>query len=216
MNIAEPILKLFKKSAVPQIEVGDVVRVHQKIVEGGKERIQVFEGIVIAMHNKTDLDATFTVRKIASGVGVERTYLLHSPRIVKIEFKRSSNVRRSKLYYLRNLTGKALKMKDRKVNKENWDEILMKAEEAQEPTAEDVAEAVEAAHEAEAMEASEETTTPETQEQVETSAPVEENKEEEQTTDETATTEQPVEAEPQPEEAASDSEAEGESDKPEA
>lgn len=152
MNIAEPILKLFRKTSVPTVEVGDVVRVHQKIKEGGKERIQVFEGIVIATHEKDSLDATFTVRKIASGVGVEKTYLLHSPRITKIEFKRSSNVRRAKLYYLRNLTGKALKMKDRKVTKDNWDEMLVSAEAQLEPTEADVAEAVEAAEAAEAAE----------------------------------------------------------------
>lgn len=151
MNIAEPILKLFRKASVPTVEVGDVVRVHQKIKEGGKERIQVFEGIVIATHEKDSLDATFTVRKIASGVGVEKTYLLHSPRITKIEFKRSSNVRRAKLYYLRNLTGKALKMKDRKVTKDNWDEMLVSADAQLEPTEADVAEAVEAAAEAEAL-----------------------------------------------------------------
>ncbi|HCL47534.1 TPA: 50S ribosomal protein L19, partial [Patescibacteria group bacterium] len=69
-NLAEPILNLFRKSSVPQISVGDVVRVHQKIREGDKERVQVFEGIVIAKHAKTSLDATFTVRKLASGVGV--------------------------------------------------------------------------------------------------------------------------------------------------
>jgi large subunit ribosomal protein L19 len=128
MNIAEPILKLFRKPSVPDVSVGDVVRVHQKIKEGNKERIQVFEGIVIATHNKTNLDATFTVRKIASGVGVEKTYLLHSPRIAKIEFKRSSDVRRAKLYFLRNLTGKALKMKDKKVTKDSWTEVLASSE----------------------------------------------------------------------------------------
>lgn len=155
MNIAEPILKLFRKPSVPTVEVGDVVRVHQKIKEGGKERIQVFEGIVIATHEKDSLDATFTVRKIASGVGVEKTYLLHSPRITKIEFKRSSNVRRAKLYYLRDLTGKALKMKDRKVAKENWSELLVSpADEAQlEATEADVAEAVAHAEEQQAAEA---------------------------------------------------------------
>lgn len=206
MNIAEPILKLFKKSSVPRIEVGDVVRVHQKITEGGKERIQVFEGIVIATHNKTDLDATFTVRKIASGVGVERTYLLHSPRIAKIEFKRSSNVRRSKLYYLRNLTGKALKMKDRKVNKENWDEILMKAQEPVEATEEDVAEAVEAVEQQEAAKAQEDTP------EVEQSAPVEENKEEEQITDDAETTSE--ESSEKPVEEPGSSEVDGDSEKP--
>jgi large subunit ribosomal protein L19 len=144
MNLAQPILDRFRKKQVPNIEAGDIVRVHQKISEGGKERIQVFEGIVIATHEKNSLDATFTVRKIASGVGVERTYLIHSPNVVKVEFKRSSKVRRSKLYYLRDLVGKALRMKDKKgVAKDNW-ELVAEDEVVTEPTDEDIAEAVEA------------------------------------------------------------------------
>ncbi len=143
MNLAEPILNLFKKKTTPDIEVGDVVRVHQKIKEGSKERIQVFEGIVIAKHNQKDLDATFTVRKIASGVGVEKTFLLHSPNIAKIEFKRSSDVRRAKLYYLRNLTGKALKLKEKKgVLKDNWELIAADEQAPTEASEEDIAEAV--------------------------------------------------------------------------
>lgn len=143
MDLAEPILKLFKKKTTPNIEVGDVVCVHQKIKEGGKERIQVFEGIVIAKHNQKDLDATFTVRKIASGVGVEKTFLLHSPNIAKIEFKRSSDVRRAKLYYLRGLTGKALKLKEKKgVLKDNWELIAADKQAPTEASEEDIAEAV--------------------------------------------------------------------------
>lgn len=153
MNLAQPILSRFQKKQAPKIEVGDVVRVHQKISEGGKERIQVFEGIVIACHEKSSLDATFTVRKIASGVGVERTYLVHSPNVVKIEFKRSSKVRRSKLYYLRSLVGKALRMKDKKgVVKENW-ELVAEDTAVAEPTEADIAEAVEAAEKAKQEEA---------------------------------------------------------------
>lgn len=152
MDIASPLLNRYLKKTVPQIEVGDVVRVHQKIREGNKERIQVFEGIVIAKHQEKSLDATFTVRKIASGVGVERVYLIHSPNIVKIEFKRSSEVRRAKLYYLRDLTGKALKLKDKKKVKENWEELVgapAETEAALEPTEEEIAEAVAAQKEAE-------------------------------------------------------------------
>lgn len=143
MNLAEPILKLFRKKTVPNIETGDVVRVHQKIKEGGKERIQVFEGIVIARHRRGDLDTTFTVRKIASGVGVEKVFLLHSPSITKIEFTKGSSVRRSKLYYLRGLAGKALKMKDKQgALKDSW-EFVAPPEEAQtEASEEDIAEAV--------------------------------------------------------------------------
>lgn len=143
MNLAEPILGLFKKKTIPDIEVGDIVRVHQKIKEGGKERIQVFEGIVIAKHGAKDLNATFTVRKIASGVGVEKTFLLHSPRITKVEFKRSSKTRQAKLYYLRRLTGKALKLQEKKgVLKDSW-ELIAADERAQTGASEeDIAEAV--------------------------------------------------------------------------
>ncbi len=167
VNLADPILKSFRKASVPNIEVGDIVRVHQKIREGNKERIQVFEGIVLSLHKRSSLDATFTVRKISYGVGVERTYLLHSPNVVKVEFKRSSKVRQANLFYLRALTGKALKMKDKKILKDNWMEIIGGAEEAQtEATEADIAEAV-AAEEVKVAEqaAAEEGTTEETSDQ---------------------------------------------------
>lgn len=144
VNIAEPIFQLFRKKTVPDIAIGDVVRVHQKIKEGDKERVQVFEGIVIAKHGRTSLDATFTVRKIASGVGVERVYLLHSPNIVKVEFKRGSSVRRAKLYYLRKLSGKGLRMKDKLTGKTAWEEVLGEDSTPLEATEADIAEAVEA------------------------------------------------------------------------
>lgn len=98
----------------PKIEVGDTVRVYVRIVEGDKERIQPFEGLVIRAR-KGGADANFTVRRIAShSVGVERTFLLHSPRIEKVEIKRRSKVRRAQLYYLRNRTGKAARLKERR------------------------------------------------------------------------------------------------------
>lgn len=210
MNIAEPILKMFRKPSAPQVEVGDVVRVHQKIKEGGKERIQVFEGIVIATHQKKSLDATFTVRKIASGVGVEKTYLLHSPRIAKIEFKRSSNVRRSKLYYLRALTGKALKMKDKKVTKENWSEVLGATDQT-EPTEADVAEAVEAAKDQEAQAQMNEEGAVEATEVAENTEAVEDVVE--PTADDQDAT--PVESEPEQAEPEQASETESTEEKPE-
>src|SRR4030042_4166564 len=92
-----------KESSLPQVHPGDIIRVHQKIKEGNKERVQVFEGIVIKTHGKTGPNASFTVRKITYGVGVEKTYPLQSPSIVKIEFKKGSEVHRAKLYYLRKL-----------------------------------------------------------------------------------------------------------------
>lgn len=152
-SIAEPILKLFRKPDVPNIEVGDVVRVHQKIREGNKERIQVFEGIVIATNHGKDANASFTVRKIASGIGVEKVFLLHSPNIVKVEFKQGSDTKRAKLYFLRALTGKALKLKGSTGKKEAWAEVLDQETEAKtEATEEDIAEAVKADEERKAAE----------------------------------------------------------------
>ncbi len=96
---------------VAPFKVGDTVKVHFKIVEGKTERIQVYEGTVIAMQN-SGLRKTFTVRKISFGVGVERVFPFHSPRIEKVEMVRPGRVRRSKLYYLRDRVGKAAKVKE--------------------------------------------------------------------------------------------------------
>jgi large subunit ribosomal protein L19 len=98
------------RSDIPDFKVGDTVRVHAKIIEGDKERIQVFEGVVISRANSGN-HATFTVRKISYGVGVERIFPLHSPRIDKIEVVTRGKVRRAKLYYLRELSGKAARIK---------------------------------------------------------------------------------------------------------
>ena len=95
----------------PRMKSGDTVRVHVKVREGDKERVQVFEGIVIGMH-RGGLRASFTVRKVSFGQGVERIFPLHSPTIQKVEVTRSARVRRAKLYYLRDLKGKAARMKD--------------------------------------------------------------------------------------------------------
>jgi large subunit ribosomal protein L19 len=102
------------KSDVPAFGPGDTVRVHAKVVEGNRERIQVFEGVVIRRRSG-GINENFTVRRIAShGIGVERTFLIHSPRIEKIEVTRFGRVRRSKLYYLRGLTGRAARIKERR------------------------------------------------------------------------------------------------------
>ena len=98
---------------IPTFRAGDTVRVHVKVVEGSRERIQVFEGLVIKRQNG-GVRETFTVRRIASGVGVERTFPLHSPRLAKIEVMRRGVVRRAKLYYLRNLTGKAARIREKR------------------------------------------------------------------------------------------------------
>jgi large subunit ribosomal protein L19 len=97
----------------PQMKSGDTVRVHVKVREGDKERIQVFEGIVIGMH-RGSARATFTVRKVSFGQGVERIFPLHSPIIDHVDIVRSARVRRAKLYYLRELKGKAARMKETK------------------------------------------------------------------------------------------------------
>ena len=95
----------------PPMKSGDTVRVHVKVREGDKERIQIFEGIVIGMH-RGGARASFTVRKVSFGQGVERIFPLHSPTIAKVDVVRSARVRRAKLYFLRNLKGKAARMKE--------------------------------------------------------------------------------------------------------
>jgi large subunit ribosomal protein L19 len=95
----------------PQMKAGDTVKVHVKVREGDKERIQIFEGIVIGMH-RGGARASFTVRKVSFGQGVERIFPLHSPIIQRVEVVRSAKVRRAKLYYLRDLKGKAARMRD--------------------------------------------------------------------------------------------------------
>ncbi len=100
---------------VPDMQVGDTVRVHVRIVEGDRERIQPFQGTIIRKRNGTSAGANFTVRRIASnGIGVERTFLLYSPRIERVEVMRHAKVRRSKLYFLRELSGRAARLKERR------------------------------------------------------------------------------------------------------
>ena len=101
------------RTDIPSFRPGDTVRVHAKVVEGSRERIQIFEGVVIAKRNH-GLRETFTVRRVSYGVGVERTFLLHSPRLDKIEVKHHGVVRRAKLFYLRNLQGKAARIKEKR------------------------------------------------------------------------------------------------------
>ncbi len=110
MNIINSITEEYKKNDIPEFNVGDTVRVHVKIKEGNRERIQVFEGYVLKKQNG-GISETFTVRRIASGVGVEKTWPVHSPLIDKIEFVRKGDVRRAKLNYMRARTGKAARIK---------------------------------------------------------------------------------------------------------
>ena len=111
MTIIEQINQENLKSEVPAFDVGDTVKVSVKVVEGTRERIQAYEGVVIAKRGG-GISETFTVRRISFGVGVERTFPLHSPKIAGIQVVKKGKVRRAKLYYLRNLTGKAAKSKE--------------------------------------------------------------------------------------------------------
>ena len=110
MNIINVLEQEQLRSDIPDFRAGDTVRVHVKVVEGSRERIQMFEGLVIKRQGG-GIRETFTVRRIASGVGVERTFPVHSPRLEKIDLLRRGIVRRAKLYYLRNLTGKAARIR---------------------------------------------------------------------------------------------------------
>ena len=130
-----------KKQAVVDVRSGDTVRVHQKIKEGNKERIQVFEGVVIRTDNKKSHTSRITVRKIASGVGVEKSFLLHSPLVEKVEVVRRAKVRRNFLSYLRNRSGKSARLAAKNfdrlaVNDVTVAEPEVAAEETVEPAAE--------------------------------------------------------------------------------
>ena len=130
------------KSKVPDIKVGDTIRVHQRIKEGNRERIQVFEGIVIKKQNG-GLNETFTVRRVAYGVGVEKTFLLHSPLVEKVELVRVGKVRRAKLYYLRDRVGKSAKTKENIGADLKREDVIVKEEmPVEEAKAETVAETV--------------------------------------------------------------------------
>ena len=114
MDLMKALTSQYMKAEVPEVHVGDTVRVHVKIKEGSRERIQLFEGFVLKKQNG-GLDATFTVRKIAYGCGVEKTFPVHSPLVEKIEVLRKGDVRRAKLNYMRQRTGKAARIKSKEM-----------------------------------------------------------------------------------------------------
>ena len=116
MNVIEKIDLEQMRFDMPDFRPGDTVKVHIRIVEGNKERVQVYQGVVIR-RKRGNMNASFTVRKISHGVGVEKTFALHSPRIEKVEIVTRGRVRRSRLYYLRNLRGKAARIRERGINK---------------------------------------------------------------------------------------------------
>ena len=147
MDIVKSIEHEQLKNAIPDIKVGNTVKVHVRIKEGNKERIQVFEGIVIKKQGG-GLNETFTVRKISYGVGVEKTFLIHSPLVEKVEVVRVGKARRAKLYYLRERTGKASKTKEMVGARIENKMITIKEEVKEEPAKEVEAVAEEAKTEA--------------------------------------------------------------------
>lgn len=138
MNVMQSIVQDYLKTDIPAFNVGDTVRVHIKIKEGSRERIQVFEGFVLKKQNG-GISETFTVRRIASGVGVEKTFPIHSPLVEKIEVVRRGDVRRAKLHYMRERTGKSAKIKAKEYSEEQLAaiaEAAAKAAEAEKAAAE--------------------------------------------------------------------------------
>lgn len=115
-NLLSKVEKNQKRTDLPHFEIGDNVKVHVRIKEGGKTRIQIFEGLVIARKHSGTRE-TFTVRKISYGIGVERTFPIHNPNISSIEIIRRNKIRRAKLYYMRNLKGKSARLKEVKIKK---------------------------------------------------------------------------------------------------
>ena len=131
MDIIKSIEHEQLKNKIPELKIGDTVKVYQRIKEGNRERVQVFEGIIIKKQGG-GVNATFTVRKIAYGVGVEKTFLVHSPMVEKVELVRVGKARRAKLYYLRDRIGKAAKTKENSAARIEDREITLKAELAEE------------------------------------------------------------------------------------
>lgn len=148
----------FKKSAVVQVQTGDTVKVHQKIREGNKERIQIFQGLVIRTDSQNSQTSRITVRRIASGIGVEKSFLMHSPLVVQVEVTKRSKVRRNYLSYMRNRTGKSARMTGIEFDRDAVNSIHDEAAEAEEAKLHELAaaEAATKAAEKAAAEAAEE------------------------------------------------------------
>jgi large subunit ribosomal protein L19 len=181
MDIIKSIEHEQLKNKIPDLKVGDTVRVHQRIKEGNRERIQVFEGIIIKKQGGS-VNATFTVRRIAYGVGVEKTFLVHSPLVEKVEVVRVGKARRAKLYYLRDRVGKAAKTKEDIGAKIESKYINIKEDLVDEPVAEEVKAEEAAAEEVKADTVATEAPVEEAKaEKVATEAPAEKAKVEEKT-----------------------------------
>lgn len=152
-SVIAKIEEQYKKRQVVDVRPGDTVRVHQKIREGNKERVQVFEGLVIRVTRKNSASSNMTVRRIASGVGVEKTYLLHSPLVLKIEVAKRTKVRRNYLTYMRDRTGKSARLSGVEFDKEAVNKVHDEQAEAEE---EKMHEEAEKQHETEAAKKAEE------------------------------------------------------------
>lgn len=131
-SVIEIINSKQKKKAVVDVRSGDTVRVHQKIREGGKERIQIFEGLVIKINRKNSLTSSFIVRRVSSGVGVEKSFMIHSPTILKVEVVRRSKVRRNYLTYMRSRTGKRARLSGIEFDRDAVNAVQDEAAEAEE------------------------------------------------------------------------------------
>lgn len=129
MNLIAEIEKSHRKPVLPKVRTGDTVRVHQRITEGSKTRSQIFEGVIIRRHRMNELTATITVRRIASGVGVEKTYLMHSPNISKIEILRRAKVRRNFLSFLRERRGKSARLQELSFDKTKANDVSVPVDE---------------------------------------------------------------------------------------
>lgn len=139
-SVMQKIEAHYKKKAVVDVRSGDTVRVHQKIKEGNKERVQIFEGLVIRTDRKASLTSRITVRRISSGVGVEKSYLLHSPLVLKVDVVKRSRVRRNYLSYMRERTGKSARMTGLDFDKEAVNAVHDEKAEAEEEKLHDQAE----------------------------------------------------------------------------
>jgi large subunit ribosomal protein L19 len=131
-SVIQKIEAKHKKKAIVAVKSGDTVKVHQEVVEGAKKRVQIFEGLVIKVSRRSSLTATFTVRRVASGVGVEKTFLLHAPSVLKVEVVRRSKVRRNYLTYMRERTGKRARLTSVEFDRQAVNAVHDKEAEAEE------------------------------------------------------------------------------------
>ena len=173
MDIIKSIEHEQLKSTIPDLKIGNTVKVHVRIKEGNKERIQVFEGIIIKVQG-SGVNKTFTVRKISYGVGVEKTFLVHSPLVEKVELVRVGKARRAKLFYLRDRVGKAAKTKEVAGARIENKEIVVKGEKLEVPVEEEVKEEAPVDVKDEALEATAVEEVAKTEEVVETAEAVKE------------------------------------------